>query len=87
MTKEAEAKTPLETAALLAVIELAIAPEFGNEWVRDILATAGADTSDESIETTIDAITEINRALVAPFIAQLPEELRKNYDKHTTAAA
>lgn len=69
----------LNTAALLAVIELLIQPEFGNDFVKESLESVGIEPTEEAIERVIASIMETNAALAAPLIAQLPEAFRGTY--------
>jgi ribosomal protein L12E/L44/L45/RPP1/RPP2 len=73
--------TALNTAALLAVIELLVAPEFDDDFIKETCEDAGVEPTDENIETVINTLNEKNQALALPLIAQLPYELRERYLK------
>lgn len=71
----------IQNAALLAAVELLLAPEFSEEWIREMSVAAGFDATDENVETVITALMAHNRVAAAPLIAALPRDLREPYLK------
>lgn len=69
----------LHTAAMLAVIELLVQPEFGDAFVKELLETVGIEPTEAAIETVTTSIRTTNAALAAPLIANLPEAFQVAY--------
>lgn len=71
----------VDTAVNIAVIELLVQPEYGNDWLTEILESQGVEVTDEVLNQVNDTIYAALKTLAKPFIEALPEDLRKAYQK------
>ena len=83
-TNSLDITTPAEVikvAALLSAIELLVAPEFGNDWIVEMLDNLGFDRepTEDDITAVVESLMVTNFALAAPLIKQLPDALRAPY--------
>lgn len=80
MDTNTQAPYPVEIAAIVAVVELLIQPEFGDDFIRDACDTAGFTTiSDDDVEAVTAAVIKKQKEMVRPLIAQLPADLQETY--------
>jgi len=71
----------LNTAALIGVIEMLVAPEFSQDFVIEVMERAGVEPTEDAINTVYDNINKLNKAVAAPLIELLPNDIRKDYIK------
>ncbi len=65
--------------ALLAIIELLLRPEYSNDFLEECMEDANVEITDEATEAVDSEVLSALRELAAPFIAELPTELRERY--------
>ena len=69
----------IHVAALVAVVELLMHPDFNNDFIVEMLETSGLEGTAENIDAAINELLEINRALATPLVAKLPDSLQLLY--------
>jgi len=62
-----------------AVVELLISPEYGQDWLRELVAEDERDLTDEEVEAVDTAVNRTLDQLVIPFVESLPEATRGIY--------
>jgi len=75
-----EKKTPdLDTVVTHAVVELLISPEYGQDWLMELVRPDERDLTDEEAEKIGAAVDRVLDQLAIPFVESLPEDTREVY--------
>lgn len=80
----------LDALVTHAIVELLISPEYGQDWLRELVAENERDLSNEEIEAVGVAVDRTLDQLAIPFVESLPESAREVYRgilKHREAQA
>lgn len=75
-----EKKNPdLDAAVTVAIVELLISPEYGQDWLRELVRDDERDLTDGEVEAVGIAVDRTLDQLAIPFVESLPEATRKVY--------
>ena len=68
-------KPNLDDAVTQGVVELLLSPEYGGDWIRELLINAGVEEPTEAQEATVaNAIDRVLDQLAIPFVETIADE-------------